>query len=55
MPSLVAVKSRTPIGARRLYLSLLSVALLGGCSSLYYDTMEKFGYEKRDILVDPRK
>ncbi|RUO30906.1 DUF2959 domain-containing protein [Aliidiomarina sedimenti] len=28
--------------------TLLSV---GACSSVYYDTMEKFGYEKRDILV----
>lgn len=42
----------TPSGAHRLWLLLLSVALLGGCSSLYYDTMEKLGYEKRDILVD---
>jgi len=31
---------------------MLSVVLLGGCSSLYYNTMEKFGYEKRDILVN---
>ncbi|MCL7942365.1 DUF2959 domain-containing protein [Marinobacter sp. ATCH36] len=46
------ISSITPTGARRLWLSLLSVALLGGCSSLYYDTMEKFGYEKRDILVN---
>lgn len=38
--------------ARRLCLLLLSATLLGGCSSLYYNTMEKFGYEKRDILVD---
>ena len=28
-----------------------ALALLCGCSSLYYGTMEKFGYEKRDILV----
>ncbi len=46
------VSSIVPHGARRLGLLLLSVSLLGGCSSLYYDTMEKFGYEKRDILVD---
>lgn len=26
--------------------------LLSGCSSIYYSTMEKFGVEKRDILVD---
>src|SRR6185312_13397272 len=23
-----------------------------GCSSVYYDTMEKFGFAKRDLLVD---
>ena len=32
-------------------LALLAL-LLGGCSSLYYSTMEKLGIEKRDILVD---
>ena len=26
--------------------------LLSGCSSIYYSTMEKFGKEKRDILID---
>jgi len=26
--------------------------LFSGCSSMYYSTMEKFGIEKRDILVD---
>jgi t-SNARE complex subunit (syntaxin) len=36
---------------RRIYLTLLLV-LLSGCSSVYYDTMEKVGYHKRDILVD---
>lgn len=40
------------MAARRLWLLLLGVVVLGGCSSLYYDTMEKFGYEKRDILVN---
>lgn len=25
---------------------------LGGCSSAYYGTLEKFGIEKRDVLVD---
>ncbi|MDX1554218.1 MAG: DUF2959 domain-containing protein, partial [Marinobacter sp.] len=39
-------------GLRRLGLLLLSAVLLGGCSSLYYNTMEKLGYEKREILVD---
>ncbi len=52
MFSPVTVSSITPNGARRLWLLLLSIALLGGCSSLYYNTMEKFGYEKRDILVN---
>jgi len=32
--------------------SVLILALLGGCSSAYYKTMESFGVEKRDILVD---
>ncbi len=52
MSSPVTVSSILPSGARRLWLSLFGVAILSGCSSLYYDTMEKFGYEKRDILVD---
>jgi hypothetical protein len=30
----------------------LVVPLLGACSSMYYATMEKFGVEKRDILID---
>ena len=32
-------------------IGLLSLALLGACSSMYYATMEKFGYQKRDLLV----
>jgi len=32
--------------------SVLILALLGGCSSAYYKTMESMGIEKRDILVD---
>jgi hypothetical protein len=37
----------------RCWLAFASAALtlLCGCSSIYYGTMEKFGYEKRDILV----
>lgn len=32
---------------------LMSILLIiGGCSSLYYDAMEKLGFEKREILVD---
>ena len=37
----------------RLKISLLFLAfLLAACSSTYYKTMEGFGVEKRDILVD---
>ena len=36
----------------RLLTGVAAVALLAGCSSLYYGTMEKFGVAKRDILVD---
>lgn len=33
--------------------ALAVVALtVAGCASAYYNTMEKFGFEKRDILVD---
>ena len=52
MSSPVTTGSITLPGTRRLWLSLIGVVLLGGCSSLYYNTMEKFGYEKRDILVN---
>jgi predicted nucleic acid-binding Zn-ribbon protein len=38
--------------SRLLRLAPLSLALLAGCSSMYYSTMESFGYEKRDILAD---
>ncbi len=31
---------------------ILAVATLGGCRSTYYGTMEKFGYHKRDLLID---
>jgi uncharacterized HAD superfamily protein len=31
------------------------LVLIGGCSSVYYGTMAKFGYEKRDILVSKVK
>jgi len=42
--------NRKPI----IYLSVfvLGVFILAGCSSTYYKTMESFGIEKRDILVD---
>ncbi|RUO33656.1 DUF2959 domain-containing protein [Aliidiomarina soli] len=42
-----------PFSLTVIKLAALAAALLsvGACSSVYYDTMEKFGYEKRDILV----
>ena len=40
-------------GVRLLSLvSLLLLGLLAGCSSTYYNTMEKLGVHKRDIMVD---
>lgn len=52
MPHPVTASSIMPSMSRRLGLVVLSAVLLGGCSSLYYNTMEKLGFEKRDILVD---
>jgi hypothetical protein len=39
---------------RRLFfpLGIVVATLLAGCSSTYYNTLEKFGYAKREILVD---
>ena len=31
---------------------VILAAVLAGCSSAYYDTLEKLGYAKRDILVE---
>lgn len=44
----------TPFHPHRLPLVCLLLATLGltACSSLYYDAMEKIGFEKRDIMVD---
>lgn len=36
----------------RLLLCLFTTATLCACSSAYYGTMEKLGFEKRDLLVD---
>ena len=45
------VKSRcSPL--RVLILGGVLLALLGGCSSTYYKTMEKLGVPKREIMVD---
>ena len=38
--------------ALRLLPILLPLLTLTACSTVYYDTMEKVGYHKRDILVD---
>ena len=37
---------------RSITLPILSLLILAGCQSAYYGTMERFGIEKRDILVD---
>ncbi len=37
---------------RLVFLLTLVPWLMGGCQSMYYNTMEKFGTHKRDILVD---
>jgi chromosome segregation ATPase len=36
----------------RLYPLIALMVLLSACSSVYYDTMEKVGIHKRDIMVD---
>lgn len=38
--------------ANLLLLGILSAPILAGCESTYYSTMEKFGIEKRDLLVE---
>ena len=38
--------------ALRLTLCLVLFGTFTACKSAYYGTMESFGYEKRDILVD---
>ena len=37
---------------RQIATILGTLVILGGCKSTYYSTMEKFGYHKRDLLVD---
>src|SRR5687768_4924047 len=34
------------------FLSLLSLLACTGCNQAYYNAWEKFGWEKRDLLVD---
>ena len=36
----------------RLYASVTLMVFVSACSSVYYDTMEKVGIHKRDIMVD---
>jgi chromosome segregation ATPase len=36
----------------RLYILFALIVFITGCSSVYYDTMEKVGIHKRDIMVD---
>lgn len=36
----------------KIMMTFLLATFLGGCSSAYYNTMEKFGVHKRDILVE---
>ena len=40
------------ISFRSFIITLLSVLLLGGCATAYYDAMERAGIHKRDILID---
>ncbi len=37
---------------RQLLICLSLIAVLSGCQSAYYSTMEKVGYHKREIMVD---
>ena len=36
----------------KLFAIASAIVILGGCKSMYYGTMEKFGVHKREILVD---
>ncbi len=46
--------SRSSLPSSKAILLFLTVSafLVSGCQSVYYETMEKFGTHKRDILVD---
>ena len=45
--------SRSVTSAALFALKLITVLLLAtGCQNVYYQTMEKFGYQKREILID---
>lgn len=49
-----AAAAKTITKLHTVWFCVLSVSaiLTSGCQSMYYSTMEKFGVEKRDILVD---
>ena len=50
-----------PLGSRRLICFSLASALVffgligSGCQTAYYETMEKLGYHKRDLMVSDVK
>lgn len=54
-PPTLSPQTSAPVRPRRAgarsVLVLLWVVSLAGCQSVYYGTMEKLGYEKRDLLV----
>ncbi|MCA8948610.1 MAG: DUF2959 domain-containing protein [Planctomycetes bacterium] len=45
-------KTTRPFAALARRAALAACAALVACGSLYYATMEKFGYQKRDLLVE---
>ena len=40
------------LNRRDTFAAMILAALLAGCSSAYYGTMEKLGFEKRELMVD---
>lgn len=52
MPPFPAYRVTGTARAQRLLPTMAVLVLLAGCSTVYYNTMEKLGFEKRDILVD---
>ncbi|SET32782.1 Protein of unknown function [Marinobacter segnicrescens] len=48
----IPFRSSTVLGSIRPTVALCLLLALTGCSTVYYNTMEKLGFEKRDILVD---
>jgi uncharacterized protein YecA (UPF0149 family) len=47
-----AIQHKVARSLRGLTMVVLATCFLSGCQTAYYTTMEKFGIEKRDILVD---